>query len=572
MFAVPGWALSPTDLKRQKTGKNVEVDSTPDKKLNETEKLSKDSKKRKRREGQVTVNEKNVAELWEKFIDGRGDGGQPSSAAREEPRKRAKKVKRDKGDSSQEEGNGKPSAVVNHSSKDDDDSHVEAEPERQVKDVKKNKQQSKMKTKKTKERSEKKKNQDIELASPSQQGMNSSKNHPKNEPESTKPVVATTSQVQLTPLQASMREKLISARFRHLNQNLYTTSSTDSFQHFQNHPDMFDEYHQGFRRQVASWPENPVDSFILDIEHRGKIKPERFSTKRPRESKSQEMTILPPLPRTNGTCTIVDLGCGEAIIAQSFNRENKSKKLKLQIHSYDFQQPNQFVTVADIANLPLRDQSVDVAIFCLALMGTNWIEFIEEAYRVLRWKGELWIAEIKSRFVSKRKSVASRPSLQGNPHGRDDKKLLSTKKQKGKNMKKNQLHKGEEDDEDDEVLADGDAGVGYRGRDAKTDISAFVEVLRRRGFALSTPPNDTSNDDNKMFVKMMFIKTLIPSIGKNKEAAAAARERERERERGRGVGGGKSKPKFLDDDDEKRGGVTLEEETRVLKPCVYKTR
>lgn len=33
----------------------------------------------------------------------------------------------------------------------------------------------------------------------------------------------------LTPLQAKMRDKLTSARFRHLNQTLYTTSSSDAF-------------------------------------------------------------------------------------------------------------------------------------------------------------------------------------------------------------------------------------------------------------------------------------------------------------------------------------------------------
>ncbi|KAK1826020.1 methyltransferase-domain-containing protein [Podospora conica] len=58
------------------------------------------------------------------------------------------------------------------------------------------------------------------------------------------------------------------------------------------------------------------------------------------------------------------------------------------------------ITRPDIANLPLADGSVGVAVFCLALVGTNWLCCIEEAYRVLRWKGELWIAEIKSRFAS----------------------------------------------------------------------------------------------------------------------------------------------------------------------------
>ncbi|RJE16810.1 rRNA processing protein Rrp8 [Aspergillus sclerotialis] len=33
-------------------------------------------------------------------------------------------------------------------------------------------------------------------------------------------------------------------------------------------------------------------------------------------------------------------------------------------------------------------------------MGTNWVSFVEEAWRVLRGdgKGECWVSEVKSRF------------------------------------------------------------------------------------------------------------------------------------------------------------------------------
>ena len=36
------------------------------------------------------------------------------------------------------------------------------------------------------------------------------------------------------------------------------------------------------------------------------------------------------------------------------------------------------------ATLPLEDASLDVAIFCLSLMGSNYVEFLREAHRVLR--------------------------------------------------------------------------------------------------------------------------------------------------------------------------------------------
>ena len=54
--------------------------------------------------------------------------------------------------------------------------------------------------------------------------------------------------------------------------------------------------------------------------------------------------------------------------------------------------------------MPLRDESygqrtadagsVDVAVFCLALMGTDYPSFLLEAARVLKPHGIIWIAEV----------------------------------------------------------------------------------------------------------------------------------------------------------------------------------
>uniref|UniRef100_A0A2K5JZ92 Ribosomal RNA-processing protein 8 n=1 Tax=Colobus angolensis palliatus TaxID=336983 RepID=A0A2K5JZ92_COLAP len=48
--------------------------------------------------------------------------------------------------------------------------------------------------------------------------------------------------------------------------------------------------------------------------------------------------------------------------------------------------------------VPLEDESVDVAVFCLSLMGTNIRDFLEEANRVLKPGGLLKVAEVSSRF------------------------------------------------------------------------------------------------------------------------------------------------------------------------------
>lgn len=67
------------------------------------------------------------------------------------------------------------------------------------------------------------------------------------------------------------------------------------------------------------------------------------------------------------------------------------------VRSFDLISNEKFIEQADISNLPLANNSTDVAIFCLSLMGTNYIDFLAEAARVLKVSGELIIAEVQSR-------------------------------------------------------------------------------------------------------------------------------------------------------------------------------
>lgn len=53
-----------------------------------------------------------------------------------------------------------------------------------------------------------------------------------------------------------------------------------------------------------------------------------------------------------------------------------------------------------MANLPLENGKIDVTVFCLSLMGKNFIEFLLESRRVLRIGGLMMIAEVVSRFTS----------------------------------------------------------------------------------------------------------------------------------------------------------------------------
>ncbi|KAG0350164.1 25S rRNA (adenine645-N1)-methyltransferase [Podila minutissima] len=168
-------------------------------------------------------------------------------------------------------------------------------------------------------------------------------------------------QPKLTKLQEQMKKTLAGGKFRFLNEQLYTTTGEEAYSLFQSKPELFDEYHEGFRSQVESWPQNPVDIFISQLR---------------------------PMPKDT---VIADLGCGDAQISAELPKHN--------VLSFDLVAKNERVTACDIAHLPLAENSVDVAIFCLSLMGTDFLKFLKEAYRVLKPNGQLKISEVISRFT-----------------------------------------------------------------------------------------------------------------------------------------------------------------------------
>lgn len=65
------------------------------------------------------------------------------------------------------------------------------------------------------------------------------------------------------------------------------------------------------------------------------------------------------------------------------------------VHSFDLVASAPGVIACNMAAVPLPDASVDVAVFSLALMGTDYGQFLLEATRVLKYRGWLWIAEVR---------------------------------------------------------------------------------------------------------------------------------------------------------------------------------
>ena len=102
---------------------------------------------------------------------------------------------------------------------------------------------------------------------------------------------------------------------------------------------------------------------------------------------------------------VADLGCGDAEISRTLGKDHT-------VHNFDLCQ-NSFgnVTVCNIADVPLPDASVDACVFCLSLMGTDYSSFLEEAARILRDGGHLWIAEVTSRAVQRAEGLNVVPEL-----------------------------------------------------------------------------------------------------------------------------------------------------------------
>lgn len=272
-------------------------------------------------------------------------------------------------------------------------------------------------------------------------------------------------------LQQSFLSRLAGSRFRELNEELYTSNSSSAFEKFQSNPELFDQYHEGFRTQVESWPVNPLDvvfKWVVNVNR----------TRSKEEKKKSKLRVA-------------DFGCGDAKLAarllnikETKKKNNKRKKnnahggstadekktgeCPFEVHSFDLvANGNPHITPCDMANVPIPDRSVDVAVFVLALMGTNIADFIREAHRVLTPDGRLKIAEVRSRFESASSENSSKQSG-GKGKGKQEQSRFKYSNKKG----------------DDSLLTD------------------FITVMSELGFKCRQ-----KDRSNKMFILLEFEKT-----------------------------------------------------------------
>lgn len=70
-----------------------------------------------------------------------------------------------------------------------------------------------------------------------------------------------------TTLRDKMMSKLSGARFRFLNEQMYTSEGSEAQKIFKEDPSAFQAYHEGYRMQVEKWPLNPLDKIISSIKN-----------------------------------------------------------------------------------------------------------------------------------------------------------------------------------------------------------------------------------------------------------------------------------------------------------------
>ncbi|MEZ4287356.1 MAG: zinc-ribbon domain-containing protein [Polyangiales bacterium] len=143
--------------------------------------------------------------------------------------------------------------------------------------------------------------------------------------------------------------------FSKMNNRWYASSSDKTHTRLQANPEEWAHYHTMYQELRKAWEVVPFQEEIQWLQQR-----EAFE--------------------------VGDFGCGEALIADAVSERHR-------VHSFDHVAINENVHACDLASVPLDDGSLDVAIFCLSLMGSNFTDYIREAHRCLRLDGDLHIWE-----------------------------------------------------------------------------------------------------------------------------------------------------------------------------------
>ena len=162
-------------------------------------------------------------------------------------------------------------------------------------------------------------------------------------------------EVELTPAEKKhLLRKYGDITLQH--QKINTEYSYTTHERMQRDPQEWIQYHRQLDENRKLWTVDPLDAIIA-----------RLKTMSPR-------------------LKIGDFGCGTAKIMEEFGADR--------VISFDHIAINDKVIECDIRSVSkyVDDNSLDVVIFSLSLMGKNWQEYIVEAKRCLSTRGSLFIA------------------------------------------------------------------------------------------------------------------------------------------------------------------------------------
>jgi hypothetical protein len=159
------------------------------------------------------------------------------------------------------------------------------------------------------------------------------------------------------PLNPEMVEKLQRklGDFSEMNRLWSVSNSTTTGDKLKDNPEIWYQYHTLYREKRKEWNEIPYEVLGNKIS----VRPDWI---------------------------VGDFGCGENLL---------SKNIPNKVYSFDHVAIDENVIPCDISNVPLDNNVLDVAVFSLSLMGTNYRDYLEEGHRTLRPYGLIMVCEPK---------------------------------------------------------------------------------------------------------------------------------------------------------------------------------
>jgi superfamily II DNA or RNA helicase len=153
--------------------------------------------------------------------------------------------------------------------------------------------------------------------------------------------------------------------FSDLNQKWSVTRSDNTHDRLAKDPTEWYYYHTLYSEKRKTWSEIPY----IEIAKKINVRPD---------------------------WVVGDFGCGENLL---------SKEITNKVYAFDHVAIDDNVYACDIKSVPIEDSLLDVAVFSLSLMGSNYVEYFKEAYRTLKTYGNIFICEPASKWEGKEEEL-----------------------------------------------------------------------------------------------------------------------------------------------------------------------